>query len=521
MLKIMLVEDHSADAILIQEFLAEASPTLFELTAVVRLSQGLEYLSHQNYDIILLDLSLPDSQGLDTLTQVISQVPHIPIVILTAMDDEKLAVESVRKGAQDYLVKGRFEGELLIKAIRYAIERHRIEATLRLQAERERLLGRMLERIHHSLNLAEILRTTVVDIQQFFKVDRVLIYRCQPGTQKTKSCFVVESASMDDSWERLDQYAQLARPCFLLFNTQQIHTIRTVQHSDPTSYWMTVDPEYQALLKALDVESAITVPILQNQTTTWGSLTQSDTPPLTPGSRPSTYLWGFLMVHQCQDREWQQWEIDVLKQLSAQLSIAIQQSELCCQLEIANQQLQRLAMLDGLTGIANRRQFDQALQETWQQLAKEKKPLSLLLCDIDFFKLYNDYYGHLAGDQCLRQVATTIHQSMTQPLALVSRYGGEEFAVILPRTEEQDAVKIGQTICDHITALHLPHRQSPISQFVTISIGLTTTIPNLKQSPSTLVQIADQALYTAKSQGRNCMIKADYPDYSYSFSNSG
>lgn len=516
--KILLVEDNQADAILIQEFLTDVSHLQFKLTSVQRLGQGLEYLRHQTFDIILLDLSLPDSRGLETLTQIIAQVPQIPIVILTAIDDEQIALESVRQGAQDYLVKGRFEGELLVRAIRYAIERHRIEATLRLQAQRERLLGRMLEKVHQSLNLVEILRTTVADIQEFLQADRVLIYRCQPGTANGRACFVVECATQEDSLERLDQYAELARPCFLLSDPQHIYTLHSTHLSELETELINVDPHYQNLLTALKIQSAITVPILQNPPPAWSSQSFSSTCEERPHS---SCLWGFLMVHQCQyPREWQQWEIDILKQLASQLSIAIQQSELYCQLEIANQQLQRLAMLDGLTGIANRRQFDQVLQQVWQQLGKERKPLSLILCDIDYFKPYNDHYGHLAGDQCLQQVAMTLEETINLPLSLVARYGGEEFAIILPRTEQQEALEIAQSICKQMNWLQIPHPQSSIYPFLTLSLGVTTTIPDVNRSPVTLVDVADQALYTAKSQGRNRIVTIDYPYYSYSLLNS-
>ena len=116
------------------------------------------------------------------------------------------------------------------------------------------------------------------------------------------------------------------------------------------------------------------------------------------------------------------------------------------QLEIANRELERLASLDGLSQIANRRCFDQQLAQEWKRLQREQLPLSLILCDIDFFKVYNDTYGHQAGDECLRQVAYTIHQAVRRPADFTARYGGEEFAVILPNTEATGAVRVAEKI---------------------------------------------------------------------------
>ena len=138
---------------------------------------------------------------------------------------------------------------------------------------------------------------------------------------------------------------------------------------------------------------------------------------------------------------------------------ALQDSQL--QLQEANQELQRLANLDGLTQIANRRRFDQVLQEEWQRLAREQQPLSLILCDVDYFKSYNDTYGHQAGDDCLYSIAQTIRQSVNRPADLVARYGGEEFVIILPNTHVIGAEVVAKIIQQKVQDLKLVHAQSP------------------------------------------------------------
>lgn len=167
-----------------------------------------------------------------------------------------------------------------------------------------------------------------------------------------------------------------------------------------------------------------------------------------------------------------------------------------------NQELQRLAHVDGLTQVANRRYFDSFLDQAWQQLARDQQPLSLLLCDVDYFKAYNDTYGHQAGDRCLQQLAALFMQVVHRPADLVARYGGEEFALVLAHTDRAGAAHIARQICDAVEALHLPHRDAPLGR-VSVSLGLATAIPIPGQRHQDLVAAADQALYLAKNGGRN------------------
>ncbi|MCT7979333.1 GGDEF domain-containing protein [Laspinema olomoucense] len=176
------------------------------------------------------------------------------------------------------------------------------------------------------------------------------------------------------------------------------------------------------------------------------------------------------------------------------------------QLEVANQELHRQATLDGLTQVANRRMFDRYLSQQWDRLTEEKKPLSLLLCDIDFFKGYNDAYGHQAGDHCLQQVARVLKECGSRREDLVARYGGEEFAVILPNTFADGAIAVASRIRKALATLHLPHRNSTVCDRITLSIGIATVIPTKHDSLERLIASSDQALYRAKQEGRDCSI---------------
>lgn len=173
-------------------------------------------------------------------------------------------------------------------------------------------------------------------------------------------------------------------------------------------------------------------------------------------------------------------------------------------LEQANQELLRLANLDGLTGVANRRRFDEYLEKEWRRLAREQEYLSLILCDIDYFKNYNDCYGHQAGDDCLKQVAQTISSIIQRPADLVARYGGEEFALILPNTPPEGAIHVAESIRFDVRRLEIVHGASKIGPHVTLSLGVGSQIPNHELQSSILITVADKALYRAKDKGRDC-----------------
>lgn len=181
----------------------------------------------------------------------------------------------------------------------------------------------------------------------------------------------------------------------------------------------------------------------------------------------------------------------------------IHQVKLYQQLETANHQLQRLAAIDSLTQLPNRRRFDQYFQQEWQRMLREQSPLSLILCDIDCFKLYNDTYGHPAGDRCLRQVAQVIRASAKRAIDLPARYGGEEFAVVLPNTDQDGAIQVAQEIQIGVKRLGIAHAASLTAKSVTVSLGVANTIPNVLISPEMLIRAADQALYQAKAEGRD------------------
>ncbi len=178
----------------------------------------------------------------------------------------------------------------------------------------------------------------------------------------------------------------------------------------------------------------------------------------------------------------------------------------------ANATLKRMAMVDGLTQVANRRFFDETLQREWRRMAREQQPFSLLICDIDFFKKYNDTYGHQEGDECLRQVAKALEESAMRPGDRVARYGGEEFGLILPGVNLDGAMVVANRILEAVRKLHIEHRTSTISPHVSISVGAACHVPGQEGSAEDLLVLADQALYQAKEQGRNRAVASALPE---------
>jgi diguanylate cyclase (GGDEF)-like protein/PAS domain S-box-containing protein len=168
--------------------------------------------------------------------------------------------------------------------------------------------------------------------------------------------------------------------------------------------------------------------------------------------------------------------------------------------------LENLSTTDGLTGISNRRRFDEFLEREWRRSMREYSNLSLLIVDIDYFKEFNDRYGHLAGDDCLKQVAVTLGGTMRRASDLVARYGGDEFTCVLPGMGEQRAVKVAQRIVDEVARLSIPHESSSVAEHVTVSIGVATEVPEKGREFSDLMRRADRCLYAAKEQGRNRVV---------------
>lgn len=173
------------------------------------------------------------------------------------------------------------------------------------------------------------------------------------------------------------------------------------------------------------------------------------------------------------------------------------------ELAAANKILEKLSALDGLTGVPNRRRFDEVLNKEWQRSVRHSTAISLIMIDIDFFKLYNDSYGHQGGDECLKRVAKALEGAARRETDVVARYGGEEFGVILPETGSKGAFDVAESLRETVEALNIAHASSKVCDHVTISVGVATWLPEKGSLPEHLLAAADEALYQSKEDGRN------------------
>lgn len=339
------------------------------------------------------------------------------------------------------------------------------------QAQREQALNRVIQAIRNSLNLETVAATAATEIARLFHVERVCIIQYLPEQYL---------------WRSVADYRQ----------TPDLPSALGLEISDDGN-------ELIAQIKRSGVVRIDDTSAVQNEIS-------SRFVSMFPGAlliiplHVGSIIWGGLcLVRNSEPSLWQAMEIEASLTIANQLAIAIQQSELYQQLQNANQRLQRLVTQDGLTQVASRRRFDEYLNQSWRNVTRDRSSLSLILCDVDSFKNYNDTYGHLAGDDCLIQIAQAISRAVKRSADLVARYGGEEFAIILPNTNSDGAVQVAQDIQEQIRQLNLPRATSVVSQQITLSFGIASIRPTLDQSPQTLIDRADRALYQAKGQGRN------------------
>ncbi|HZG38271.1 MAG TPA: diguanylate cyclase [Nodosilinea sp.] len=360
------------------------------------------------------------------------------------------------------------------------------EATLSRRVGQEQLLRMLTARMRETLDFETILSATVAGIKAVFDADRAIIFQIlangnrRIAQQATHPNYTVVTDAMIPSGPLSVAYLER-------LSTGQPYIVNDLT----TEAW---SPEILNFLNSIAVQSTMIAPIAHP----FGGDSRSDP------YRNRQPVWGILVVHACgENRQWQPFEANMLQHFADQLTTALHQAELYRQLRAANRELDRLAKVDSLTHLANRRWLDEYLNQEWQRLARDRKPLSVVLADVDFFKPYNDTYGHAAGDQCLIDIASAIRHGIRRPADLAARYGGEEFALVLPGTDTAGAIRVVQMVRHHLQTLNLPHGASPSGTTITLSFGIATVTPSLGRPVESILAAADQALYAAKDAGRN------------------
>lgn len=211
----------------------------------------------------------------------------------------------------------------------------------------------------------------------------------------------------------------------------------------------------------------------------------------------------FITAHFDEQEEVTGFELGAVDFIRKPINAVITRSRVMTHIKLKRQAdlLRSIALKDGLTGVANRLKFDESLKNDWAQCVRESQPLSLIMLDVDFFKRYNDRYGHQSGDACLQAVASTIKRVLNRPYDLAARYGGEEFVCLLPNTNLMGAEKVADNILQEISRLAIPHEDSP-ENIVAVSIGVASVNPVIDAAPEDLLAAADEQLYQAKNTGR-------------------
>ena len=477
---ILIVDDTPNNLQLLFQYLKNAG---YKLLAAHSGKKAIETATTVRLDLILLDIMMSELDGFNTCRYLKSnpKTKDIPIIFMTALTETANKVKGFQLGAVDYITKP-IEQEELLARIHTHLSLQKLNQRLAKDAARQKLLLEISDRIRQSLDLKLILQTAAQEVRLLLNCDLVWLASLENNAISLKAIShhkTLEPQVLDNIIQNCGNLSKLQHQSRMSKNAQII-----VNNQDNTIF-----PE----LRDCNWQSRLMIPILINTTPSSDFIINKD------------ILWGWLIADRClSSASWDVEEIELLEKVTVQLAIAVKQG-------LLYQQISQLALLDGLTHIYNRRYFDRQLTLEWRRLQRLRAPLSLIMCDVDCFKIYNDTYGHQQGDRCLQQIAQAISSAIERPADIVARYGGEEFAIILPHTSQSGALKVAAKIRVAVKALEIPHSHSTVDSVVTLSIGIAATVPHETNSTSLLVKAADLALYKAKNLGRDCIAIYEHP----------
>ena len=484
---ILIVDDKSNNLRLLSKLLANAN---YSVSIAQNGKIALEIANALNPDLILLDVMMPEIDGFEACRRLKSnpKTKDIPIIFMTALAETKNKVQGFRLGAVDYVTKPVEEEELMIRVKTHLSLNHLYQNSQK-DVKRRKLMFEISDRIRQSLDLKVILETATQEIRNVLGCDFVGVVSLDDRQVAVEAYSAIKEAEINS--QELFSYDCLC-PSQDKYQSYLKGHIEIIEGHNPQTQTETL-PSLAPRLRSI-------VPILIEDTNySSGFFSSAKETVFT-----TNILYGWLIAERKSvNRSWQSSEIDLLKELTIQLAIGIKQG-------LLHKQLSELALLDSLTRVYNRRSFDRQLKREWGRLKRFPAPLSLIMCDVDCFKIYNDVNGHQQGDNCLQQVAKAISSTIKRPGDVLARYGGEEFVVILPQTPQAGAAEVAENIRNSVKALKIPHYSSFVNSVVTLSIGVATTIPNAVDNPQLLIEAADLALYQAKSGGRDRV--AVYPE---------
>ena len=481
---ILIVDDKVNNLQLLSAYLKRAN---YKTLIAQNPTKAIATVKKLDVDLILLDVMMPEINGFE-VCQILKNEPatkDIPIIFMTALAESHNKVEGLKLGAIDYITKPVEEQEVLAR-IKSHLTLHELHQASLKDAAQRKLLFEVSDRIRQSLNLKVILETATQEIRTLLNCNLVGLVAIDNKKAKFKAYAAVPGKEVD--LKKQIDYDSLCpdRDAYQVYLRGDTKIVESCSESAPT----TLLPDSQAQL--------IVPIVIQDSNYTSGFFSVAEDTVVT-----QNILYGWLIVEQDYPPTWQAAEINLVRDITTQLAIAIKQG-------LLHQQLSQLALLDSLTRVYNRRAFDRQLKREWGRLKRIPAPLSLVMCDVDCFKIYNDTYGHQQGDRCLQQVAKAISSVLKRPADLLARYGGEEFVVILPHTPQAGAANVAEAIRRAVKDLEIPHHNSLVDSVVTLSLGVASTTPAAKDNTQLLIEAADLALYQAKERGRDCV--AVYPE---------
>ncbi|MEO1691007.1 MAG: diguanylate cyclase [Cyanobacteria bacterium J06631_6] len=447
--QILIVDDLPENVRLLSSLLSEQG---YGVTAATDGRMALSLVEQQSPDLILLDIMIPQLDGYEVCRYLKSatKTEHIPIIFLSGLDSEFDKIEAFKVGGVDYITKPFFVEEVIFRV------KAQLSSIQQQQKFKQILSEQIAERriAERELNKSRALLTGVLDSS----LDGVAAFEAIRDRQGKISDF---------RW-------LIANPVAAMTVGGTIDTLKGKRLFVEGSPGHMFDGLFELFVQVVETCTVLEQEYYYNSFSlkTWFHIVA-----VKLGD-------GFAMTFR---------DISDRKQIETTL-------------KKANLRLTYQANIDSLTQIANRRRFDEYITQEWSRCAREREYLSLLLCDVDYFKAYNDTYGHQAGDSCLYEVAKGIERAVKRPADVAFRYGGEEFAVILPHTEGQGAIRVAEEIHEQIQQLRIAHSSSQVSEYVTLSVGISSIIPDTRTSPHNLISAADNALYDAKLKGRNRVI---------------
>lgn len=476
---ILIVDDTPANISLLAQILSGHG---YKVRVAPNGKLALQSVKSNPPDLILLDVKMPEMDGYQVCQHLkaCEKTRDIPVIFISALDATIDKVAAFTMGGVDYITKP-FESMEVLARIENQLRLRRFQLQLQSQNAELQLLLNTTQAISSAADVEEALQVILTNICQTIGWDFGEAWI--PNAQET----VLEHSR---AW-----YASDAR-----FNEFRLHseTFRfTPGEGFPGRVWVSQKLEWIA-----DVSQENHQISSRTQHAAEAGLKGALAIPITFDGQVLAVLVFFHRDEMKPDERARQ----LLNAVATQLGAMIQRKKAEAALVQANLELERLANLDGLTQVANRRRFDEYLFQEWKRGAREHQPLSLILLDVDYFKLYNDFYGHLSGDDCLQQIAKALSRAAKRPADLVARYGGEEFALILPNTSAEGAVRVAEEIRNQVQQMKMPHAASPIGDRVTLSSGVSSTIPNRDCLPKCLIAAADEALYEAKNRGRDRIV---------------